>query len=367
MKLVKRQMNEAQYRKVSKLSYSAINTFRKDRNAFYKEHILGYPRKESSSVSLILGTLVHTMLAEIPIDEKFHIQATKDVKGQMLELVEVLFQNYQQSMIDGEQTLSFVDNFEKSLAYLQMNDKFKGKKSEAVLNLFNTTSAVELFNEKVENADKTTVNESLLQKAEDIVKNIKEHQNSAFYANVQTDETHHVYTELPIFFNMDGNKKVDDDEDYMYKSMIDKVIVNVPNKTIQPIDWKTAWDSESPEKAYIKNGYYLQAAMYNIAIEEWVKKNYPEWLKDGFRNYTLLPMIYIFCDTANNNAPVILKLTYDDLLYAFNGFTYKYEYYEGLYELTDDINWHLATGIWNESRINHKNKGIVHTNINYTN
>ena len=36
MKLVKRQMNEAQYRKVSKLSYSAINTFRKDRNAFYK-------------------------------------------------------------------------------------------------------------------------------------------------------------------------------------------------------------------------------------------------------------------------------------------------------------------------------------------
>ena len=40
MKLVKRQMNEAQYRKVEKLSYSAINTFRKDRNAFYKEFIL---------------------------------------------------------------------------------------------------------------------------------------------------------------------------------------------------------------------------------------------------------------------------------------------------------------------------------------
>ena len=304
------------------------------------------------------------MLAEIPIEEKFHIQATTEVKGQMLELVDTLFQNYQQGMIDGEQTISFVDNFEKSFNYLQMNDKFKGKKVEVVMNLFNTTDAVKLFNEKVENADKTTVNTSLLQKAEDIVKNIREHQNSAFYANVQTDETHHVYTELPIFFNFPYDKV--EEGEYMYKAMIDKVIVNTEMKTIQPLDWKTAWDSESPEKAYVKNGYYLQASMYDSAINEWAKENYPEWFKDGYANCAIMPMIYIFCDTANNNAPVVLKLSQDDLHHAAIGFTYKYEYYEGLTELREDIKWHIETGIWNESKTNYKKRGIVHTNINYT-
>jgi hypothetical protein len=171
------------------------------------------------------------------------------------------------------------------------------------------------------------------------------------YANAITapEDGIEVFNEMPILFEIG---------DVPYKSLVDKVIIDHEAKTIQPIDWKTSWDNEEPSYAYLKFGYYIQAAMYDMALTNW--KN-----DKGMADYVLHPMKFIFCDTGGFSDPIVLNTDGHDIMRGHKGFTVRGYRYRGLDELINDIQWHLETGIWSTSKTIADKKGNIKLDILY--
>ena len=63
-KINKNRIDERTYRKLPKLSYSNLKSYDADRSKFYREMILGEKSKEKRSDAMILGDIVHHLLAD---------------------------------------------------------------------------------------------------------------------------------------------------------------------------------------------------------------------------------------------------------------------------------------------------------------
>ena len=349
------QLSEKQYRGLKdRLSYSAIKTFDTDRKKFYSEFVLGESRKESESVSTLLGSLVHCLLAEQNFEDKFHLLSAIEPKGQMKELVDALFKRTVKSLVDGKPSEDFITLFTDAVQEVKYDGAgkevaFKGKDLEKIVVLFEGTDAEIYYKELLQTIGKSVVTVSLVTKAEQIVEKLRGHSYTYEYANARTGGSIDVFNELTILFEIDG---------VPYKSMVDKVIVDHETKTITPLDWKTSWDSEEPQRAYLKFGYYLQAGLYDYALRTWAEEH-------NLTDYTLLPMKYIFCDTAGFATPVVLDLTQDDIMAAWTGFKLRGYQYRGLKELMKDIAWHVDTGNWSESKEIFDAKGHLSLGLDY--
>jgi len=351
----KNQLSEKDYRGLKDiLSYSALKSFDTDREKFYKEFVLGNPKKETESTATLLGSLVHCFLAEQKFEDKFHMLSAVEPSGQMKELADALFKRTLIGLNDGVQTESFMTLFSDAVQNVKYDEsgkevKFKGKDVEKILVMFEGSDAEIYYKELLLTIGKSAVSVSLITKAEQIVSKLRGHSYTHVYANARSEKGIDVFNELTVQFKIGL---------IPYKSMIDKTIVDHEQKTIQPIDWKTSWDSEEPQRAYLKFGYYIQAGLYAYALKEWAYSH-------GLESYTILPMIYIFCDTTGFADPTVLKLKVEDIVAAWKGFYLRGYYYRGISELIDDIAWHVETGIWSSSYQMHKSKGIVNLDIKY--
>jgi len=353
-------MSEDQYRAIrDRLSYSQIKLFDNDRRAFYRECVLGEAKKESESISIILGSLVHCYLADQDFYDKFHMLSAVEPKGQMKDLVDALFNRAMKSTsTDNEGNTIITEKFEVLFADAVQTVKydhdlkeiaFKGKDLSKILALFSDSDAEIYYKEKLDAAGKMVVSSQTIFNAEKIVEKLRGHTYTHEYANARTGGEIEVFNELAILFDLLG---------VPYKSLIDKVIINHDEKTIQPIDWKTSWNNEEPEYAYLKFGYYLQAAMYDYALKHWA-------VEKGYTDYTVLPMRFIFCDTAGFSDPVVLILKTDDIERAQRGFRIRGYKYRGLTALMSDIQWHQETGNWATSKQVFLDKGKVNLALAY--
>ena len=351
----KNQLSEKDYRGLKDiLSYSAIKSFDADREKFYKEFVLGNPRKESESTATLLGSLVHCFLAEQKFEDKFHMLSAIEPSGQMKELADALFARTLIGLVDGVQSDSFLTVFGDAVQKVKYDEagkevKFKGKDLEKILVMFEGSDAEIYYKELLLTIGKSPVSVSLITKAEQIVSKLRGHSYTYEYANARSQKGIDVFNELTIQFKIG---------EVLYKSMIDKTIVDHENKTIQPIDWKTSWDSEEPQRAYLKFGYYIQAGLYDYALRQWA-------VEHNLSDYEILPMIYIFCDTTGFADPTVLKLTKADLDAAWKGFSVRGYRYRGIAELINDIAWHVGSGIWSTSYEMYLNKGVVKLDIDY--
>jgi hypothetical protein len=350
-----RQMSESEYRGLKdRLSYSSIKDFDTDREKFFREFVMGEARKESSSNALILGSLVHCLLANQHIEDKFYELKPIKAKGQMKDLAEALFKQSFRKLEDGARTEPFLTLFTDAVNSVKLDSAgneiaFKNKNIETILGMFEKSVAEEYYNDLMSSKGKMPVTETQVKKAEVLVGRLREHSFTYMYANAMTDKTTTVYNELPILFEVKG---------VAYKSMVDRIIVDHEQKLISPIDWKTSWDNEEPQRAYLKFGYYLQAGLYHFAIKKWAEEN-------NMGDYTVEPMKYIFCDTSGFSDPVVLVLSKDDISKAWTGFTIRGYRYRGLAELMEDIAWHNDNAIWTTSKEIHDKKGHIKLSIEY--
>ena len=114
---------EKEYRSLKDvLSYSALKTFVKDRNKFFKEFILGEKKEEALSNDMILGNLVDCELfTPEDFDTKFHINAIEKPTGQMGELCDDLLArtaNYINSQ--GECEVDFGTIFTNQRSFIEL-------------------------------------------------------------------------------------------------------------------------------------------------------------------------------------------------------------------------------------------------------
>jgi len=99
-----------------------------------------------------------------------------------------------------------------------------------------------------------------------------------------------ILNQLPIYFKY---------EDIDCKALLDRVIINHDNKTIQPIDIKTTGESTFYFHKKIKKfGYYIQASWYTEALKHWVSDK-------KFSGYRILPFKFIVESTSNVGTPLI--------------------------------------------------------------
>ena len=69
--------------------------------------------------------------------------------------------------------------------------------------------------------------------------------------------------------------------------------------------------------------------------------------------------MFIVCDSTNYYNPLIYTLSHGDLEDAYNGFTHKNREYVGVQDLIEDLKWALENNVWNISRENSINNGLV--------
>ena len=338
---------EANYRAIQTDSSSSLKEFSMDRKRYFKKYVMLEHVEEKDNQAIKIGKLVETLLFERDeFDNRFYMSASANVPtGLMMEFVEALYKLTKESTDDfGVVTRSFEEISRE--AYVESGFKIK---YEQVIGKFIGSDAEIYYNEirKVRSQNLTVVDSNDVNNAEKIVEELKNNPVTRGIVNLTSDIRYTVLTQFQI-------------EDYQvcghhFKSMIDLVIVDHEEKTITPYDLKCTWSVENfYEEYYLYRRAYIQACLYWIAITELIQKSDSRW--HGYEvNYTR----FIVCDSTNYYNPLIYTLDSKDIDDAYYGFEHKGRKYPGVKEIIKDLDWALEEGVWNISRKNHENGGVI--------
>ena len=108
-----------------------------------------------------------------------------------------------------------------------------------------------------------------------------------------------IFYQLPIYFNC---------KNLPCKALLDMLVINHRDKTVQPIDLKTMGDKTAYfPKAMRQRRYDIQAAFYTKALESWKEEH-------SLGDYKTLNFKFIVESTTNPGVPLVYTCT-DELLY----------------------------------------------------
>jgi len=137
------------------------------------------------------------------------------------------------------------------------------------------------------------------EKIDSLVIAIRTHENTSKYFTPQSN-AQQIVTQVAIYWERDMVE---------CKALLDLVVIDHTNKTIQPIDIKTTLETISMfKKAVRRNRYDIQAAWYTYALQEWVKSN------EDYHGYAILPFKFIAISTTDQVPVPIVFTCSEDLL-----------------------------------------------------
>lgn len=336
---------EAQYRAVIMDSSSSLKEFSTNRKKYHKKYILNEAVEDEDSKASIMGRLVETLLMEENLfDEKFHMSViTSAPTGLMLEFVEALYKHSTAATNeDGVITRTFED---------LVNDAYKDSgfkiKVDAVLNKFIGSDAEIYYKEirEVRSKGLTVVTTEDVTNANRVVEELKTNMFTAEIVNLLNSGQYSVYNQLQV----EGYEVFG----HLFKSMMDKMIVDHNNKTVQVYDLKCTWSVENfYEEYYLYRRAYIQGFLYHKAAESWASEH-------GYGDYTILHPKFIVCDSTNYSSPLVYAMSDINMQDALNGFEHKGRNYPGVASLIEDLKWAIENDKWNISRENYLNNGVV--------
>lgn len=338
---------EKEYRAVSLDSSSSLKEFSTNRKAYHKKYVLGEKVEEEDSKASVIGRVVETLLLEPELfDERFHMSVCLSAPtGLMLAFVEALYKHTAAATDEfGNVNRPFADLFLD--AY---NDSGFKIKPDAVLNKFQGSDAEIYYDElrKVRSKGLTVVTSEDVTNSEKIVTELKTNFVTSEVVNLVNSAKYSVHNQLQI-----EGYSIDD---HQFKSMIDKVIANHEQRTVSIYDLKCTWNVENfYEEYYLYRRAYIQAYLYYIAVIHLTMNQDSE-----FYGYVVKNPAFIVCDSTNYYNPLIYTLSDSDLIDAYNGFEHKGRKYPGVGQLIKDLKWAVDNDVWNISRENYINNGII--------
>lgn len=346
---------EATYRAVMLDSSSSLKDFCLDRKKYFKKYLMNEDVEDKDSQAAVMGRVVETLLMEPELfDSRFYMSACSEPPtGNMLNFVEALYKFTKEATDDvGEVTRTF-EEISRS-AYVESGYKIPYERvmtgTDKTKGFIGTDNEI-YYNEirKVRGGGLTVVTTQDISNAERIVQELKTNFVTKEMVNLVSSTRYSVRNQLQIEGYTVGG--------HLFKSMMDKVIIDHQLKTIQVIDLKCVWAVEGfYDEYYLYRRAYIQAYLYYRAAMEMTK---PGWGNEDLSDYTVLPPQFLVCDSTNYFNPLIYQLTYEDLADALLGFSHKGRDYVGVKELIEDLNWALTNNIWNISRKNYLSNGIV--------
>lgn len=338
---------EATYRAIVMNSSSSLKEFSMDRKKYYKRYILEERTEDKDTQAATMGRIVETLLLEPEeFDNRFHMSScAKAPTGLMLDFVNALHANTLAATTeDGLVTKDFEEIARAAYAdsgfkikFDAVLAKFAGSDNEVYYNELRVVSAKGL----------TVVTTDDVTNAERIVEELKNNPTTATVVNLVDSDRWQIFNQFQVEgYEVDGMK---------FKSMMDKVIVDHGEKTIQVYDLKCVWAVENfYEEYYLYRRAYIQAYLYHRAI-----LNTEDVFPFDSNDYEVLYPRFIVCDSTNYMSPLIYTLNSDDMEDAYNGFEHKGRVYPGVKGLIKDLQWAIEYNKWNISRKNFVSEGIV--------
>ena len=339
---------EAQYRAVTMDSSSSLKEFSQDRKKYYKKYFLGEKVEDKDSSAANMGRIVETLLMEPHLfDDKFYMSScTSTPTGLMLDFVEALYKCTE--LATNEEGKVVIDFSELSLEAYHISG-FKIK-YEAVMNKFIGSDAELYYNEirTVRSKNLTVVNTTEISIAEKIVEQLKTNSTTGPIVNLVNSSRYEIIDQMQVEgYTVDGHP---------FKSMLDKVVIDHDNKTIQPYDLKCTWSVENfYEEYYLYRRAYIQAYLYYHAMTSIAGNS----IIDIYNGYKVEYLKFIVCDSTNYYQPLIYTLDEFDMEDAYNGFIHKGRTYPGVGDLIAALSWCIETNTWNISHKNYLSNGIV--------
>ena len=338
---------EANYRAVMLDSSSSLKDFSLDRKKYHRKYILNQVIEEKDSSAANMGRLVETILMEPHLfEEKFFLSSCVSTPtGLMLEFVEALYRVTRDATDESGNVSRDFESLSRE-AYDLSSFKIK---YEAVINKFVGSDAELYYDEirKVRTNNLTVVSSLDIIMAEKIVETLKRSSVTSGIVNLVDSVRYSVLNQLQV-------------EDYSvfyhnFKSMMDKVVVDHEEETIQVYDLKCTWNVENFfEEYYLYRRSYIQAYLYKKAAE-----HIPTKLGSEYQGYTVLNPRFIVCDSANYYSPLVYTLSDKDMLDAEQGFEYKGITYPGVESLIRSLKWATDNNIWEISEENFLSNGVI--------
>ena len=338
---------EAQYRAVVMDSSSSLKDFSTDRKKYYKKYFLGEKVEDKDSSAANMGRIVETLLMEPHLfDDKFYMSSCASTPtGLMLDFVEALYRVTRDATDEeGKITRDFAD-----ISLEAYNISGFKIKYEAVIGKFIGSEAEIYYNEirRVRTLNLTVVNTTEISVAEKIVERLKANSTTGPIVNMVNSSRYEVIDQMQVEgYTIDGHK---------FKSMLDKVIIDHDQKSIQPYDLKCTWSVENfYEEYYLYRRAYIQAYLYYHAMLHLVDN--PE---SPYYGYTVGTLQFIVCDSTNYYQPLIYTLDSEDMQDAHDGFVHKGRTYPGVGDLIAALTWCIESGTWDISHKNYLSNGVV--------
>lgn len=337
--------SEKEYRAVPMDSSSSLKEFSVDRKKYHKKYILGEKVEDDENKAATMGRVVECLLLEPEMFEsRFHMSTCESAPtGLMNDFVEALYKRTVEATdVFGEVSRTFEDISKD--AYVDSGFKIK---YEAVMNKFIDSEAQVYYDEIriVRTKGLTVVTSNDMNNAERIVNELRNNFVTTDVVNLVKSARYDVYNQYQVEgFDVLGLK---------CKGMMDKIIVDHEEKTLQIYDLKCTWSVENfYEEYYLYRRAYIQAYVYwqaGLTI-----------LKDlGIEDYTLEYPRFIVCDSTNYMNPLIYTLTLEDMSDALIGFTHKGRNYPGVGQIVEDLQWAKDTDTWNISKTRYELGGVV--------
>lgn len=336
---------ELDYRKLNLDSSSSLKDFSTDRNKYYRKYVLHEKVKDEDNQAITVGRIVETLLIDPEeFDNRFYMSSTVSAPtGLMLAFVEALYRITKKYTKEDELTVDFSECLNE--AYVE--SKFKISKN-AVFEKFEGSDAEIYFNEisLVRSKNLTVITLKDVTNAEKVVGELQYNPITRDIVNLKSSDRFEILNQFQI-------------HDYVYldhhfKSMIDKVIIDHKEKTIEPYDLKCVWAVEGFYKEYyLYRKTYIQMLLYYQACISLTK------VGCRFEGYTVKLPVLLVCDSTAYYSPLLYTLTEKDMNDALNGFEANGRFYEGVESIIKNLKWAINEGIWNISRTNYLNRGKV--------
>jgi len=338
---------EANYRAVMLDSSSSLKDFSMDRKKYYRKYVLNETIEDKDSAAANMGRIVETLLMEPDeFDKRFYMSScTSTPTGLMLEFVEALYRHTRDATDEkGKVTRPMSELLED--AYKDSGFKIK---FEAVINKFSGSDAEIYYDEirKVRTQNLTVVNTMEISIAEKIVDQLRINTTTAPIVNMVNSSRYQVFDQMQVEgYEVDG---------HMFKSMLDKVIIDHSERIIRPYDLKCTWSVENfYEEYYLYRRAYIQAYLYYHAMLHMANDPNSEYY-----GYTVEYLRFIVCDSTNYYRPLIYTLDMDDMMDAYKGFVHKGRTYPGVGDLIKSLKWCVGSNTWDISYKNYMADGII--------
>lgn len=338
---------EANYRAVNLDSSSSLKDFSMDRKKYYKKYILNETVEDKDNSAATMGRIVETLLMEPDeFDKRFYMSSCISTPtATMLDFVEALYRHTRDATDESGKVTRPMDELLQD-AYKDSGFKIK---FETVISKFVGSNAEIYYNEirKVRSQNLTVVNTTEVSVAEKIVDQLRTNSTTAPVVNMVNSSRYQVLDQLQVEgYEVDG---------HIFKSMLDKVIIDHKEKVIRPYDLKCTWSVENfYEEYYLYRRAYIQAYLYYYAMLHMASDPDSECY-----GYDVEYLKFIVCDSTNYYRPLIYTLEMNDMMDAYKGFVHKGRTYPGVGDLIAALKWCVDTNTWDISHKNYLANGVI--------